>query len=519
MIRAALTLLLAALTMPLLPGQSDAERREAVAEFRRYFPRFKTAAERVAAVQTLSGMDCPEAVAELMPLLQYPDQEVRNAALEVIGAYRQEASFAPMVEELAEVKDNQRKADMIRVLAAAEQKQVVPVLLEMVTASRRLDDTLAYELARAFGAVGEGEACREPLRTLLQHKGPLVRMAAADAAGSLRVKGLSEELVPLMSDGAWQVEDAAVQALGKIRDPAAVPPLIGALERGGRMMEAAADALFEITSLDFGTDAEMWQRQWDNLQSIDWRIPTDEELAKARAARARSDAFYGKRETNQFVGIKTTSTRVLFIIDVSGSMEDVVVERERFEQHDDLTKLGIVKSELLSAIDGLSKNTWFNIVAFATDLDPWKKRLVPANIVNRASASSWVKRLAPIGGSASVELAGAGLTGAANLEAGKTNTLKALMYPFSIDPEDPPKSAVTQGKVSIKNKLDTVFFLSDGRPSTGVLVDTLEILEEVFRVNEVFRIVFHAIAIGDFQKNFLRDLAEHTGGAFVDLGR
>ena len=115
--------------------------------------------------------------------------------------------------------------------------------------------------------------------------------------------------------------------------------------------------------------------------------------------------------------------------------------------------------------------------------------------------------------------ANAGLVGAANLEGGKTNTHGALMFPFGIDPAEPPAVGAKTGKASVKNKLDTVFFLSDGRPSTGRLVDTREILKEVARINQAYRVVFHTIAIGDFQKNFLRDLATQNGGVFVDLGR
>jgi hypothetical protein len=112
------------------------------------------------------------------------------------------------------------------------------------------------------------------------------------------------------------------------------------------------------------------------------------------------------------------------------------------------------------------------------------------------------------------------MTGAANLEAGKTNTLKALMYAFGVDPEKPMKPVVTGfDKNAIKSPLDTVYFLSDGRPSVGKIIEPLEILKEVRKHNEAFRMVIHTIAIGDFTKDFLQRLAEENGGVFVDLGR
>ena len=74
-------------------------------------------------------------------------------------------------------------------------------------------------------------------------------------------------------------------------------------------------------------------------------------------------------------------------------------------------------------------------------------------------------------------------------------------------------------KNAIKSPLDTVFFLSDGRPSVGKLIETNEILKEVRKHNEVFRMVIHTIAIGDFTKDFLKQLADENGGTFIDMGR
>ena len=55
--------------------------------------------------------------------------------------------------------------------------------------------------------------------------------------------------------------------------------------------------------------------------------------------------------------------------------------------------------------------------------------------------------------------------------------------------------------------------------AVGKLIEPLEILAEVRKRNELYRIVIHAIAIGDFQKAFLQQLASQNGGVFVDMGR
>ena len=72
---------------------------------------------------------------------------------------------------------------------------------------------------------------------------------------------------------------------------------------------------------------------------------------------------------------------------------------------------------------------------------------------------------------------------------------------------------------TFKNKVDTIFFLSDGDPTVGKLVDKADIRRAVVRVNEVRKVTLHTIAIGDFQKDFMNALAEENGGVYVDLGK
>ncbi|MGK0157140.1 MAG: hypothetical protein ACI9SE_004116 [Neolewinella sp.] len=299
--------------------------------------------------------------------------------------------------------------------------------------------------------------------------------------------------------------------------------MIDLMRKSGRMRVECADALFRVSGLDFGLDADRWQAQWDTLMSIEgWRIPTDAELAQKAASRKKYDALYGRtgEKTNAFAGIPTTSTNVLFIIDVSGSMDNLIVEVDKFRDYKDRKRFTIVQTELLNTIESLTSDTNFNILSFATDLKSWKPRLVAANVVNRDSAKSFVKRLKPLGGNESQELAIAGLGGSANLEAGKTNTLKALLYGFGVNPDKPPKPTITGfDSKALKRPLDTIYFLSDGRPSVGKLIEPAEILAEVRKHNEQYKLVIHTIAIGDFQKGFLRQLAETNGGVFVDLGR
>ncbi|MGE3173191.1 MAG: HEAT repeat domain-containing protein [Planctomycetota bacterium] len=499
-------------------AQGDDENLAAVKDFKKFFRKFKEEAQQVEAVMTLRGKECVPAVEELLKLLEHKVPGVRQTALKVLSEYKKQASFQPWIDELPTL-DSKEQATLIKVFGAAALSGAKPAILA-VASDDKTNGSVRYEALRALQHLGAADVA-PVVGPMLQDGDPLVRMAAADAVGSLVLKELGEQLVPLLNDAEWQVQTAAVTACGIVRPQAAVQPLIDLMRQAGRLRTECSEALFRITGFEFGLDPDRWQEQWNHLMEIEgWRIPTDEELAKKAESRAKYNELYGQKDgLNTFAGIPTSSTYVMFIIDVSGSMDDQVVEREKFQGYRDLKKFTVVKAQLLSAIESLTQDTYFNIVAFASDLDPWRKQLVSANIINREAAKSWVERLAPIGGTEDQELAAAGLM-LTDLAKGKTNTLKALMYPFGIDPDNPPKVAFTGGgKVSIKNKLDTVYFLSDGRPSVGKMIDTLEILSEVRRYNEYFKIVFHTIAIGEFQKNFLRDLALQNSGVFIDLGR
>ena len=95
---------------------------------------------------------------------------------------------------------------------------------------------------------------------------------------------------------------------------------------------------------------------------------------------------------------------------------------------------------------------------------------------------------------------------------GKTNTYGALMSALHVTG---PKTADKDYEVDV----DTVFFLSDGRPTVGDFGDPDDILRELKNVNELRKVVIHTIAIGEFQKDFMRRIADQNGGVFVDLGR
>lgn len=96
---------------------------------------------------------------------------------------------------------------------------------------------------------------------------------------------------------------AAMRAMGELREPAIVPDLVRALGDGDEsVVEAAHDALVQVTRQDLGNDARRWLRWWDqNAQRhrIEWLIDAlTHEVAEIRRAageelRALSKEYFG----------------------------------------------------------------------------------------------------------------------------------------------------------------------------------------------------------------------------------
>lgn len=513
-------LLFALLLAPTAAAQSDDAKLDAVKDFKKYYRTFREVDQKVEAIMTLKGNECVPAARELMKLLSHKSEKIRGAAMTVISTFKEVDTFQQMIDGLPDMSDNTSRALIIEVLGRAGIQQCLP-MLNQIGMGKKLDVHTKVRIAEALGRLKDNQTNNDVLTRFLADTDPMVRIAAADTVGKLKIRQLGDALVPLLSDKYWQVQAAAIEAAGQARVEGAIDPLIDLMRRQGRFKTDTAEALFLITMKDFGVYPEQWAKSIKALRGFGWRMPSDADVAKAKAARKKNDEYYGRKTGKKtFGGISTTSTRVLFIIDVSGSMENHVVEKEKFDAgYDDYQKLTIVKSELINTIDSLDKTTLFNVVAFATKLKLWKRDLVSANVITKASAKSFVKRLQPLGGSGAAEMATVGLS--SNLAEGRTNTFKALMYPFNIDPDKQVRVVFTGGasRKLLKKKLDTVFFLTDGRPSVGKYVDTEEILKEVRKVNKVYRMTIHTIAIGGDQLEFLRTLAMQNGGEYVHLGK
>jgi HEAT repeat protein len=495
-----------------LASSAAAQDDEIVSEFRKYFRKYKDTPTRVEAVLALEGTESVDVVDALVPILDDGDAEVVRAAIRVLAGFRTRPPIDALLALLEEDDDEEVRVGLLRVLELGgydgATAAVLPLLAEGSWEVRR-------RAVNALVRTGTLEEVSAPLLALLGDPEPAVRCAVLDGLAKLRDPAVVAPAIAMLSDAAWQVRASAIHALRDVRSKDSIAPLIERMAvEEGRLIADIGEALGNVTGRQFGQRLDAWKGFWKTYAGR-FEIPTDAELAKLRETQRKNRELYEPAPgAVTYHGIDTPSRSILFVIDVSGSMEQEVIEKDRFADGDypSYKRMDIVKTELLRTIDTLESYVEFNILRFATDTKRWKKDQVKANVLNKSSSTTWVKRLESIGGSSKEDLAAVGLVGSANLEAGRTNTYAALMDALEAGGDDVRDDDYELG-------IDTIFFLSDGRPSWGRFTETEDILREVRAANELRKVVIHTIAIGEFEKDFMERLAVENGGIFADLGK
>lgn len=481
---------------------------EILVEFRRYFRKYKDTPTRIEAVLALQGCELPATVPVLMPLFEQAEPEVGLAAARVLAHFKTRPPVEQILLELAGSSSAKVKLGLLRALALGRYPETRNGLLPLLEDSNW---EVRMRTIQALVAAGD-PAVADALLARCAEGEVAVRCAALEGLAEL---GSALVLAPARTDldhDSWQVRASAIAALGRVRSLESIGPLITRMAREeGRLADDIGAALARITGRDFGSRVDAWQNFWKTFEGR-FQLPTDGELQNLQAVRAMRKEQYAGKKGVAYHGIETPSQSIVFVIDVSGSMEQEVVDKERFKEgeYPSWKRIDVIKTELIKTIRTLESHVRFNVIAFATDVRLWKKNQVRANPLNRSSAESWVGRLEAIGGSSKEDLARVGLVGAANLEGGKTNTFGALMTALGVE----------EGKESrdYETDLDTIFFLSDGRPSHGRFVEPDDVLRELRAVNQLRKIVIHTLTLGEFEKDFMERLAAENGGTFVDLG-
>lgn len=497
-----------------------AQKGEELALFKKYYASARSTAERKEAVLTLDRVEDTGVFAVLYPKLveKGVEDDVADAIVGVLAGLKSDASQKQVFDTLKSEKAEAGKSALLLVIARGKWKDRAGIVaLQFADKSW---EVRRHALDAVLACGDQGAA--EKVVPLCDDPQDVVRFKALDTLASLASPLVLSKAILLLDDPSRQVRQSAIHALTVVRSTQAVEPLVQRMQKEqGVLLVDLGDALSGLTGREFGPEPVLWLGWWSELDKSNYEIPNVDAITFLRGHRSlkTGDGGWTYSETNPsgpVFPVRTPSRQIVFVIDCSGSMESLVTDRERFTGKDyaDFTRMEIVKTELMHEIDRLPSYVNFNVIAFATEVNPWKPHLQQANVLVKFAAKDWVKGLHAIGGASKEDLAVYGLPGASNISKGKTNAFDALRVALGVG--DVRTADATYAKV----EADTVFFLSDGRPTVGAFVDPDDILREIKKLNELRKVVIHTIGIGEFDADFMRRLAEQNGpGRFTDLGK
>lgn len=489
-----LALLLCALTAR---ADWDASRTRFLERFTKEAP----PAQRLQAITELAGSDCGPAAEMLVNVWQHLQEEVVRLRRDLRVLRDRIPEISAEDPRLREARQEEGRVNTLLAQREREQGAVVDGI-----ASLKSDQAVAWLADEAIERVGEPalllplalkvaaaratgvhtllvtiDRTREPERLV-----PLLR-ALADR-GPLVGPGLPSILKQILHKDA-AVRAAAARAAAATAQPEAVDALVAAIQKektDSRCLVEMARALEEVTGQAIGPFPDLWRNWWaGNREAVLARqIPLGK--AKAGAREGRSGTYYG---------IPQDSSRIIYVLDISGSMQ---VSMEKPEWVDDQpvpaadghSRFEAAVRELIRAVKSLRRGTRFAVILFSSEARALHTDLVPVD----------GKTVGELEGALANEFA----DGSTNMYAALDRAIRLA----GVHPESQTRSEV---------KADEIFFVSDGSPtdSTGKREDPRRVLDAVRDWNALNRVTIHAIGIGaEHNADFLKRLARENGGQY-----
>jgi hypothetical protein len=452
---------------------------------------------------------------------------VQAAAVRGLGLMREGGAHATIAAQLAaaEVAVRINAAEALGTLIKAPTEEESSRLGRKVDL---LDDAGQEAAAVALAGALEREQSDmvlpvvvQSLRALYQKYVPKPGVEAPKkdaAAPAAAPAGLPESVrlavragIKALGRTSWRADMAILALLDEFRSTEAVPALIAVLERfrdhpeevqsgklSGLLLYRAHEMLVAMTGAVFpATQPDKWRELWDK------------ERDKIEVTQKKEPKGVPTTVASGFCGIPVQGTRVLFILDLSRSMTFAMDNPPPATKDSPKlsTRLDYAKRELISAMDQIAPNAFFNLITFNGNpkCKVWSKDMVPATEHNRTRFRKYVGELDGEGG---------------------TNLWSALEEGLKL------KSMVYGNRY--ETNVDELFVLSDGAPSQGDVLDPAEILRLVKECNRFSGLRINTVFISSNSEEersqppmpwmkdidaaqLMKRMAEENGGKFVKL--
>ncbi len=370
------------------------------------------------------------------------------------------------------------------------------------------------------------------LTELVDDRQPIVQVAAVDALAEGADASSAALFIKLLAENrTWEIKLSALRGLEKGGDDTCVEALIEGLGRcradEGRLKDQYIRTLKTRVGADVKSDDP-------NAWKAAWAAKKDGKEPPEGATRAEPTEFYG---------LKTRSTRIVFVLDRTGSMAapgsepartvfklppeamaqgmkepreeasaraEATKIKDKWDKRKASTRMEVAKKELINTVYILSPKVHFNVVWYESVAKPWKAELVAATWMNKLDCIKEADRL--------------DASGSTNIWEGLETAFKMLETPQKKDVIALNKNA---NYATAVGGADTFFLMTDGQPTEGRLQKPEEIVAEIRKVNHLRKVTIHTICVGDIdpaeppQANpdpvFLKKIADENGGEFTHI--
>ena len=373
-----------------------------------------------------------------------------------------------------------------------------------------------------------------------------IRAAALEAIGANErgdLHGIVEEILKTYNKD-WEEEFSIVPicasfAAGRIGNADNRLTLVSALAdvlekyQNKRIQHFAADACAKITGEKPFVESSYW-RAWV--------------ASNGQMSGAEGDKTFAKPKTPTFFGSQAVGNRIVFVIDISGSMAEPVKvaglpkppepEPEpkgpetggKNDKDKDKNKpkkkpvpppdysgvsrkIDLAKVELVYAIQQLDEDYFFNVVVYDTN----HEYLLGSGAFSKATEANKAKFIAQVKSFEPREM---------------TNIHGALKRAYKVTDKGECKNDPAWDGIALAYGASTIFFLTDGMPTwsddttdripnspmgNGKYVNAQLIFNDISRMNTFRKSVIHTVGIGEHERTLLKALADMSGGTYRDL--